>query len=42
MGAPQCVIPVSGGPMRVALPLGGSVFLPVDGGAPVVGIAASP
>jgi hypothetical protein len=42
IGVPQFVIPVSGGPMLVALPLGGNVFLPVDGAAPVTGIAASP
>ena len=36
-GVPQLVIPVSGGPMLVALPLGGNVFLPVDGAAEVTG-----
>jgi hypothetical protein len=41
-GLPQFVIPVSGGPMLVALPLGGSFFLPVDGSPPVTGIAAVP
>lgn len=39
---PRFVIPASGGPMLVALPLGGNVFLPLDGAAPVTGIAASP
>ncbi len=28
--APRLVIPVTGGPMLVALPLGGNAFLPVD------------
>ena len=39
--SPQFVIPVTGGPMLVALPLGGSFFLPLDGGAPLVGIAVA-
>jgi hypothetical protein len=34
-GVPQLVIPVNGGPMLVALPLGGNLFLPVNGTAPV-------
>lgn len=37
--APQFVIPISGGPMIAALPLGGSFFLPVDDGPPVTGLA---
>ena len=39
-GLPQFVIPVTGGPLRVALPLGGSVFLPLDG-APLAGASHS-
>ena len=41
-GMPQLVVPVSGGAMLVALPLGSSLFLPLDGGAPVTGLAVSP
>lgn len=37
-GAPRPVIPVTGGPMLVALPLGGSLFLPLNDGPPVTAI----
>jgi hypothetical protein len=40
-GLPQFVIPVTGGPMLVALPLGGSFYLPLDGAAPLVGTAVA-
>ncbi len=39
--APQFVVPVSGG-VIVAMPLGGNLFLPLEGGPPVVGIATGP
>jgi hypothetical protein len=37
-GAPRLVIPVTGGPMLVALPLGSSFFVPLNGGPPVAAI----
>ena len=41
-GTPRSVLPVTGGAMILALPLGGSVFLPLDGSPPVTAMAISP
>jgi len=41
-GMPQFVLPVTGGAMILALPLGGNLFLPLDGSPPVAAMAISP
>jgi|GEM_PF-6868765 hypothetical protein len=40
--SPRLVIPATGGPPVVAIPLGGNLYLPVTGGAPTPGIRVSP
>jgi hypothetical protein len=39
---PQQVIPVTGGPPVVAIPIGGNIYQPVTGGDPFVGIPLFP
>jgi hypothetical protein len=39
---PQVIIPVTGGPPVMGIPVGGNLFLPVTGGPPVVGIPTGP
>lgn len=40
--APRLVIPVTGGPPVLAIPLGGNLYLPVTGEPPVPGIPLGP
>src|SRR6266571_9019784 len=39
---PQPVLPVTGGPPVIGIPIGGNMYLPVTGGPPVVGIPLAP
>jgi hypothetical protein len=39
---PQVIIPVTGGPPVLGIPVGGNLFVPVTGGPPVPGIPTSP
>lgn len=39
---PRLVIPVTGGPPVLAIPLGGDSYLPVAGGPPVLAMPVSP
>jgi hypothetical protein len=39
---PQIIIPVTGGPPVLGIPVGGNLFIPVTGGPPVTGIPTSP
>jgi hypothetical protein len=39
---PRLIIPVTGGPPVIGIPVGGGLFLPVTGGPPVIGIPTSP
>jgi hypothetical protein len=41
-GAPRLVIPATGGPPVMAIPLGAGQFLPVTGGPPIVGTPVAP
>jgi hypothetical protein len=36
--SPRLILPVTGGPPVIGIPLGGSLFLRVTGGPPVIGI----
>jgi hypothetical protein len=40
--SPRLVMPATGGPPVLAIPLGGGIYLPVTGGAPTPGIPVSP
>lgn len=40
--APRLVIPATGGPPVLSLPLGGDLFLPVTGGPPTPGVPIAP
>ena len=39
---PQPILPVTGGPPVIGIPLGGNMYLPETGGPPVVGIPLFP
>jgi hypothetical protein len=39
---PRLIIPATGGPPVIGIPIGGDLFLPVTGGPPVPGIPTSP
>jgi hypothetical protein len=39
---PRLIIPATGGPPVIGIPVGGDLFLPVTGGPPVTGIPTSP
>jgi hypothetical protein len=39
---PRLVIPATGGPPVIGIPVGGGLFLPVTGGPPIVGIPTGP
>jgi hypothetical protein len=39
---PRLIIPVTGGPPVIGIPVGGDLFLPVTGGPPVIGIPTGP
>jgi hypothetical protein len=39
---PRLIIPATGGPPVIGIPVGGGLFLPVTGGTPVIGIPISP
>ena len=39
---PQHVLPVTGGPPVMAIPLGGNMYLPVTGGEPIAGTPLFP
>jgi hypothetical protein len=39
---PRLIIPATGGPPVLGIPVGGNIFLPVTGGPPVPGIPITP
>jgi hypothetical protein len=39
---PRLIIPATGGPPVIGIPVGGNLFVPVTGGPPVPGIPTSP
>jgi len=39
---PQPVLPTTGGPVVIGIPIGGNMYLPVTGGPPVLGIPLAP
>lgn len=39
---PQQILPASGGPPVIAIPIGGNLYLPVTGGEPIVGTPLFP
>ena len=39
---PRLIIPATGGPPVIGIPVGGGLFLPVTGGPPIIGIPTSP
>jgi len=39
---PRVIIPVSGGPPVIGIPVGGDLYVPVTGGPPVIGMAVDP
>jgi hypothetical protein len=39
---PRLIIPVTGGPPVIGIPVGGDLFIPVTGGPPVPGIPTGP
>lgn len=39
---PKVIIPVTGGPPVIGIPVGGGLFVPVTGGPPVMGIPTAP
>ncbi len=40
--SPRLIIPVTGGPPVIGIPVGGGLFVPVTGGPPVIGISTGP
>ncbi len=40
--SPRLIIPVTGGPPVIGIPVGGNLFVPVTGGPPVIGISTGP
>jgi hypothetical protein len=39
---PRLIVPVSGGPPVLGMPVGGNLYIPVTGGPPVPGMAIDP
>jgi hypothetical protein len=39
---PRLVIPVTGGPPVIGIPVGSDLYIPVTGGAPIPGMPVSP
>ena len=39
---PRLVIPVTGGPPVIGIPVGGDLYVPVTGGPPIPGMPVSP
>jgi hypothetical protein len=39
---PQPVLPTTGGPPVIGIPIGGNMYLPIIGGPPVIGIPLTP
>jgi hypothetical protein len=40
--SPRLIVPVTGGPPVIGIPVGGGLFVPVTGGPPVIGIPTGP
>lgn len=40
--APRLVIPATGGPPTMAIPVGGNLYVPVTGGPPISGMPITP
>jgi hypothetical protein len=40
--SPRLIIPATGGPPVIGIPVGGGLFVPVTGGPPVIGISTGP